>query len=513
MSASVSFLAVDLGASSGRLMNCRWNGDRFSLEEIHRFPNGGVRLGPDLHWDVLRIWAEIQTGLKKFSALHHDLPAGIGVDAWGVDYCLLDDRDRLMGNPYHYRDARTKGVPEALNPVMSGRDLFRATGVQTMEINTAFQLASMALHGDRRLRHARSLLMIPDLFQFLLCGEKKAEYTEATTTQLYDLGARSWSWKTLKKLELPRRIFQEVVLPGAMLGSLQPGVRSECGFPGGFPCISVASHDTASAVAAIPELDDSSAFLSSGTWSLMGVTVDEPNLTDAAFLGGFTNEGAANGGVLLMKNMTGLWILQECVRTWEAAGKHYDWAGLEEAASKAAAFRSFIDPSASELQSPPDMCAAVRLYCARGKQPVPNTAGEIARCVFESLSFSYREALEDFERVTGRGIRTIRVVGGGCLNRFLCQMTADASGREVAAGPVEAAALGNAMVQAVATGRLNNLAESQAALKRSVEYQAYSPAHGSAWREAFERYKSVVARGRKAEHLSSRARGRVKKVN
>jgi rhamnulokinase len=496
MSASAGFLAVDLGASSGRVMDCRWDGSRFTLHELHRFPNGGIRIGPSLHWDAQKIWSEIQSGLKKYRALGGDAPAGVGIDAWGVDYCLLDERDEMLGNPYHYRDARTRGVPQAMQPAMSALDLFRATGGQTMEITTAFQLASMALSRDPQLQSARTLLMIPDMFQFLLCGKKRAEYTEATTTQLYDMCAHRWSQSVISAFNLSLRIFPEIVLPGTILGQLLPEVQSECGFASAFPCIAVASHDTASAVAAIPGLDDASVFLSSGTWSLMGLSAAEPNLSDEFFEGGFTNEGAADGGVLLLKNLTGLWILQECVRVWEAAGQRYAWTDLEAAAQKAPAFRSFIDPSASELQAPPDMCAAVQAWCGVTGQPVPQTAGEVARCVFESLSLSYRAVVESLERITGRTLTTIRVVGGGCLNHFLCQMTADACGREVIAGPVEAAALGNAMLQAVATGHLRDLAEGRAALGRSVQCQRYAPATDSAWPEAFERYKSLVARGR-----------------
>ena len=499
MTATANFLAVDLGASSGRVMDCRWDGSRFNLHEVHRFPNGGIRFGASLHWDVLRIWAEIQNGLKQYRAQGGATPAGIGVDSWGVDYCLLDRRDRMLGNPYHYRDARTKGLPELLHTLMRPQELFRATGCQTMEINTAFQLASMVFHRNRQLQLAYTLLMIPDLFQFLLSGQKRAEYTEATTTELYDLSARCWSQPVLAAFKLPSRILQSVVLPGTILGPLLPAIQSECGFAGAFPCVAVASHDTASAVAAIPGLDDASICLSSGTWSLMGVAASEPNLTDDFFRGGFTNEGAADGGVLLLKNMTGLWILQECVRMWEAAGQHYAWTELETAAAKAEAFRSFIDPSASALQAPADMRAAVQEYCAERGQPVPQTAGEMARCVFESLSFAYRAVVEDLERITARHITTVRVVGGGCLNRFLCQMTADACGREVVAGPAEAAALGNAMVQAVATGYLKDLAEGRAALGASVEYQRYIPATGSAWADAYDRYKSIVAGGRGPE--------------
>ena len=504
MRASVSFLAADLGASSGRVMDCRWDGERFSLAEIHRFPNDGVRFGSGLHWDVLRIWSEIQAGLKKFKVSRNEVPAGIGIDAWGVDYCLLDKRDRLLGVPYHYRDGRTHGVPASLNSMMSAHDLFLATGVQTMEINTVFQLASMRLEEDRCLDLAQTFLMIPDLFQFLLCGAKRNEYTEATTTELYDLRSRCWSQETLEKLGLPERIFQDVALPGTVLGILQSGVQSECGFANGCPCVAVGSHDTASAVAVIPQLDRSSVFLSSGTWSLMGVATDEPNLSEEAFLGGFTNEGSAEGCALLLKNMTGFWILQECVRVWAAAGKSYEWTELEEVASKATPFRSFIDPSSIEFQTPTDMCAALQRYCAKSMQPVPGTAGEIARCVFESLSFAYRETAESLELITGRSLRTVRVVGGGSLNRFLCQMTADACGREVIAGPVEAAALGNAMVQAVATGYLKSPVEGREALNQSVQCESYSPAQIRAWEDAFNDYRLIVDQYRNLEHDACR---------
>jgi len=486
-------------------MDCQWDGDHFDLHEIHRFPNAGVRFGSDLYWDVLRVWTEIQNGLLKHKSLQNGIPVGIGVDAWGVDYCLLNDRDCLLGNPFHYRDARTKGMPGMLDTLISGYDLFQATGVQTMEINTSFQLASMVARRDNQLQKARTLLMIPDLFQFLLSGEKRAEYTEATTTQLYNLRGRCWSQEVVATLGLPAHIFPDVVMPGKILGKLRPGIQSDLGLARGFPCIAVASHDTASAVAAIPDLDAASAFLSSGTWSLMGVAVDEPILSDEAFHRGFTNEGAADGRTLLLKNMTGLWILQECVRIWEAAGRQISWTELEEAAFKATPFRSFIDPSASEFQSPADMATAIRDYCAQSRQQIPETVGEIARCVFESLSFAYREVAEDLEHITDRSLTTIRIVGGGCLNRSLCQMTADASGRRVIAGPVEAAALGNAIVQAVATGHISSLSDGRAALKKSIQCQTYLPVSGKGWQPAFEKYKSAIARCRRPEHISSQA--------
>lgn len=503
MSANADFLAVDLGASSGRVMECRWDGARFELSELNRFLNGGVRVGASLHWDVLRIWSEIQTGMQKYRAAHGSSPAGVGVDAWGVDYCLLDERDRLIGNPYHYRDVRTRGVPEALSSVLSAHEFFDATGNQTSEINTAIQLASMAAQADSQLLGAQTLLMIPDFFSFLLCGAKAVEYTEATTTELYNMRAQRWSRETMSALRIPSHIFPEVVMPGTVLGELRASVQGDAGFAAPFPCIAVASHDTASAVAAIPEMDEASVFLSSGTWSLIGVPVAKPNLSEAAFAGGFTNEGAADGTALLMKNLTGLWIVQEFVRAWEAAGKHYEWPDLERAAAEAIPFRSMIDPADSVFLSPADMPTAIRGYCERSNQPVPQSAGEFARCVFESLSFAYREVVEDLERITGRELETIRLVGGGCLNRFLCRMTADACGRPVVAGPVEAAALGNAMAQAVATGHIGSLAEGRAAIQQSVQCQKFEPAASDAWREAFGNYKSVVRRSREMQPAST----------
>lgn len=494
MRASQSFIAVDLGASSGRVMECRWDGARFALDELHRFPNAGVRVGAALHWDALRLWSEIQAGLKKFRAAGNADPAGIGVDAWGVDYCLLDERDQLVGNPHHYRDPRTHGAPEKLSQVLPARELFQATGNQTSEINTAFQLGSMVLGRDPQLQAANTLLMMPDFFTFLLCGAKSVEYTEATTTELYNVRARRWSRETMSAFGIPTHIFPEVVYPGMVLGEVRASVLADLGFAAGFPCIAVGSHDTSSAVAAIPELDDASVFLSSGTWSLIGVPVAEPNLSDAAFEGGFTNEGAADGTVLLMKNLIGLWILQECMRVWDAAGRRYEWAEIERAAATAEPFRCFINPEDGAFLAPADMPAAVAAWCAQAGQLAPQSVGEFARCVFESLSFAYREVVEELERITGRRLTTIRLVGGGCLNRFLCQMTADACGRPVIAGPVEAAALGNAMAQAVAIGALGGLEEGRAAIKESIECQIFEPAGGYAWSESFVRYKAASTR-------------------
>ena len=488
MQDAMKFVAVDLGASSGRLMVGAWDGRRFVLEELHRFTNGGVSVRGSVDWDALRLWSEIQNGLMKYKAKFGGAPAGIAVDAWGVDFGLLDRRGKLLGNPTCYRDPRTNGVPEKVFARVSEAEIFAATGVQTMQINTLFQLASMAMAGDPRLECAETLLMMPDLFHYFLCGEKAVEYTEASTTQMYALSARGWDREMLRRVGVPERILTRVVQPGTVLGNVGSDVLATCGLDTKIPVIAVASHDTASAVASIPGLDERSAFISSGTWSLMGVELDAPVTTERARELGFTNEGGCAGKTLLMRNITGLWILQECVRQWEKEGRAGGWDEVIAAAKAATAFRSIILPNAVEFGAPGNMLEAIRGYCKASGQAVPETVGEFARCCFESLSLAYWSALEGLRSLTGREIRTLRVVGGGCLNTFLCQMTADACGCAVVSGPAEASALGNVMLQAVAVGELDNVADGRTSVGKSLELVTYAPRRGDGWAEAQMRY-------------------------
>jgi rhamnulokinase len=482
------FVAVDLGASSGRLMVGLWDGRRFVLEELHRFSNGGVSVQGSIDWDVLRLWSEIQSGLTKYRTKFGGSPAGIGVDAWGVDFGLLDKRGRLLGNPTCYRDPRTNGIPEKVFAKVSEADIFAATGVQTMQINTLFQLASMAMAGDPKLECAETLLMIPDLFNYFLCGEKAVEYTEASTTQMYRLGARDWDREMLRRVGIPERILPQVVQPGTVLSNVSGDVLELCGLSGKIPVIAVGSHDTASAVASIPNLDAGSAFISSGTWSLMGVELDAPVTSERAQELGFTNEGGCGGSTLLMRNITGLWILQECLRQWKEEGKGCGWDEVIAAAKTSEAFRSILLPNASEFGAPGNMLQTIRGYCRASGQPVPETVGEFARCCFESLSLAYWSALEALRNLTGREIRTLRIVGGGCLNTFLCQMTADACGCAVVSGPAEASALGNVMMQAVAVGELENIADGRVSVGKSLALVEYAPRRGEGWAEAQMRY-------------------------
>src|ERR1035441_1310978 len=488
MKDAMKFVAVDLGASSGRLMVGAWDGQRFALEELHRFANGGVSVRGGVEWDVLRIWSEIQTGLMKFRAKFGGATAGIAVDAWGVDFGLLDRKGRLVGNPTCYRDPRTNGVPAKVFAKVSEAEIFRATGVQTMQINTLFQLAAMSLEDDPRLERAETLLMIPDLFSYFLGGEKAVEFTEASTTQMVALGARDWDRAMLRRVGVPERILPGVVQPGTVLGDVGADVVEACGLSGKFPVIAVASHDTASAVASIPGLDAGSAFISSGTWSLMGVELDAPVTSERARGLGFTNEGGCAGKTLLMRNITGLWILQECVRQWEKDGRSCGWDEVIATAKGAKAFRSVILPNAAEFGGPGNMLEAIREFCRKSGQAAPDTVGEFARCCFESLSLAYWSALTALRDLTGREIRTIRVVGGGCLNTFLCQMTADACGCMVVSGPAEASALGNVMVQAVAVGELKDVAAGRASVGESLELVGFAARRADGWDEARARY-------------------------
>ena len=492
---AMKFVAVDLGASSGRLVAGRWDGRRFSLEELHRFANGAVGVRGSLYWDVLRIWAEIESGLMKYRARFGDTPAGIAVDAWGVDFGLLDRNGRLLENPTCYRDARTDGVPPRVFERVSEAEIFAGTGVQTMQINTLFQLYSMVLAEDPKLECAETLLMIPDLFSYWLSGEKAVEYTEATTTQMCMPGERDWAREMLRGLRIPESILGPIVQPETLLSEVGRDVLDACGFDKKFPVIAVASHDTASAVASIPNLDEGSAFISSGTWSLMGVELDAPVPSERARELGFTNEGGGGGKTLLMRNMTGLWILQECQRQWEKEGLEWAWDGLIAAAKAADPFRSVIHPNAAEFAAPGNMPEVMRSYCRASGQAVTETVGAIARCCFESLSLAYWSALEALRALTGREIRTIRVVGGGCLNAFLCQMTADACGCNVVSGPAEASALGNVMLQAVAVGELEDMAAGRAAIGESLKLELveYAPQRSDGWAEAQARYRRIEA--------------------
>ncbi len=493
MSCTANFIAIDLGASSGRVLLGRWDGARFELHELHRFENGVVNILGRLHWDVLRLWAEVKAGLARYAAQFDDPPASIGVDTWGVDFALLDQAGRLIGNPYGYRDRHTDGMLERVLQQVSRRWIFEQTGIQFMQINTLIQLFSMVQAGDPQLAAAETLLMIPDLFHYWLTGRKAAEYTNATTTQFFHGRERRWATELLEALNLPSQILPPLVAPGTVLGELRPEVLDETGLRGPVPVIAPASHDTGSAVAAIPGLGPHSAYISSGTWSLMGVEIGQPIVTDRALELNFTNEGGVAGSIRLLQNITGLWLLQECRRQWRRARQSYGWDELLALGERAAPFGSLVNPDAADFLSPGDMPAAIRAYCRRTGQAEPESVGAVVRCCLDSLALKYRSVLGALEDLVGHRLATIRVVGGGSQNRLLCQLTADACDRPVVAGPVEATALGNIMVQAIGSGHLPDLAAGRRAIAASVQLDLYEPRPGADWEAAFARFNRLLA--------------------
>jgi rhamnulokinase len=473
MSRLARFVAADLGASSGRVIAGVFDGERITLEELNRFPNVPLHQNGELHWDLPTLWFELQRGFRQFVDRFGSAPDAIGIDAWGVDFALVDEKGALLQNPFHYRDTRTDGLPDRFFQLVAESDVFAETGTQTMQINTLFQLYAMSGGDAEQFAPSTSLLMIPDLFQFLLCGQKRIEFTEASTTQFYSLKSRKWSERLLREAGIPKTLLPPVVMPGTVLGRTLPNLATQFRFDRDVPVVAVATHDTASAVAAIPDMAEDSVFLSSGTWSLLGVELAEPNTSEGVRLGNFTNEGSASGDVLLLRNVPGLWFLQECRNHWLLGGKELSWSELVDAAASAPPLRSIIDPNARGLQVQHDMPAAIQDLCRKTSQPVPQTAGEIARCVFESLSLAYRSALESLKTVIGRELRTLHVVGGGAQNALLAQMTADACNLKVITGPVEASALGNVMLQAIATGHIKDIAAGRSIIGRSIERTIY----------------------------------------
>ena len=483
---SADYLAVDLGAESGRVVLGRFDGGRVSLEEVHRFPNTAVKLPDGLHWDVLRILSEIKEGLAK--AVREGHVEGVGVDSWGVDFGLLDAEGALVSNPYHHRDARTEGMIEAAFGLVPGEEIYGTTGIQFLPINTLYQL--LAMRGSSLLEAADTLLLIPDLINYWLTGERASEYTNATTTQLIDLETGGWSRELLEKLDIPSGLFAPIVSPGAELGPVLPDVAEEVG--SGPPVFAVASHDTASAVVGVPAQSPDFAYISSGTWSLVGVETRKPVVTPEAMEANFTNEGGFAGRTRFLKNVMGLWILQECRRQWAREGREYSYAELARLAEDAPS-GTLVDPDHPAFLTPGDMTARIRRFCEETGQTPPGEPAAFARCIFESLALKYGYAIEQAQSLTDQKIGTVNVVGGGSQNALLCRLTADASGLPVVAGPVEATAMGNVMVQAFAQNRVGSLEEIRAVVRDSFEATNYEPGgDGEEWSGLRERFAKLL---------------------
>jgi rhamnulokinase len=469
----------------------RFDGGRVWLEEVHRFPNMPVRLPDGLHWDVLRILCEIKDGLAK--AMRQEKVEGIGIDSWGVDFGLLDGEGALVSNPYHHRDARTEGMMEKAFGFVPKEEIYQTTGIQFLPINTLYQL--LAMRGSPLLEAAETMLLIPDLMNYWLTGEKACEYTNATTTQLLDLEEGGWAGDLFEGMGLPSHILAPIVQPATQLGPLLPEVAEEVG--AGPPVFAVASHDTASAVVAVPAEGEHFAYISSGTWSLVGVELSGPVVTEEGLKANFTNEGGFGGKTRLLKNVMGLWLLQECRRQWAREGHEYSYEELTRLAEDAPPAGPLVDPDHPTFLSPGDMPSRIRSFCEETGQDPPEEPASVARCVFESLALKYRHAIEQAQSLTGRSIGTVNVVGGGSQNDLLCQLTADASRLPVVAGPVEATAIGNVMVQAFAQGRVGSLEEIRAVVSDSFETSTYEPGGDpEEWSGLHERFSRLVEEAR-----------------
>jgi rhamnulokinase len=478
-----SYLAFDFGAESGRAVLARLQSGILTTKEVHRFPNEPVEYGGSLHWDIARLWLEVR---KALASLEEVELAGIGVDAWGVDYALLGERGELLQNPYHYRDPRTEGMMEQVFRTVPREEIYQATGVQFMPINTLYQLFAEHRESPKVVAAAKHLVTIPDLFNYWLTGNAVCEFTNATTTQMVDPVKRIWATSLLQRLDLPPHLPAPIVEPGSIIGTLLPGIASNSSLAG-TTVIAPACHDTGSAVAAISARDET-AFLSSGTWSLVGTELDSPIITPDALRLNFTNEGGVNGTTRLLKNVMGLWMLQGCRQCWSAQGRYYDYRELMELAARESSFRQLVDPDDESFLRPLDMLIAIDDFCHRTHQPVPEEPGAYVRTILESLAFKYRLVLRNLEQVSGKRIEQIRVIGGGSKNRLLNQLTADATGKRVLAGPAEATALGNVAIQILATGGVSSLKEVRAIVDRSVPTEIFEPVETGKWDQHAERF-------------------------
>jgi len=481
--------AVDLGAQSGRVAVGVFDGERIAVEEVHRFENVPVRVRDTLHWDILGLFRESLDGLRA-AARSAGRVDGVAVDSWAVDFGLLDRRGRLVQNPVHYRDGRRARAAAAALERVPPRELYERTGIQLLPINTIFELAAMAAEDDPALEAAETLLLVPDLLHHWLCGSRTAEWTNATTTQCLDAGG-GWATDLLERLDVPAGILPDLVEPATVLGPLDRAVADDTGL-GDARVVAGATHDTAAAVAAVPFRSPGSAYVSAGTWSLVGLELAAPVITDATFAANLTNEGGVGGTARLLRNVTGLWLLHECRRAWSLEGRELTFAGLVALAEEAPPLRTFVDPNDPVFLEPGDMPARIREFSVRTGQPVPEEPGAVARCVLESLALAHAESVELLASVTGSSPQEIHVVGGGSRNELLCRWTANAARLPVLAGPEEATLLGNLLVQAIALGEIASLDEAREVVRRSVVPTVCEPVDDAGWGEARERFARIA---------------------
>ena len=492
MNAKKICLAVDLGAGSGRVVAGIYDGTRLELSEVNRFPNDPIKSAKSWHWDLDRLFTSIKEGIGLAIKKYGSAVTSVGVDTWGVDYGLLDTQGKLLGAPFQYRDQRTEGMQEEACRRMPGREIYERTGIQFMFFNTLFQLLAEA-NSRERIEKADRLLFMPDLVHHLLSGVAANERSIASTSQLLNPCTQTWEHELIKAMGLPERIFGKLVNAGTVLGELLPAVAAETGAKK-LRVITPAGHDTASAVVGVPAEEPEPVFLSSGTWSLMGRELTKPVISDASFKATFSNEGGVFGTTRFLKNIAGMWLLQECKRLWDAAGEKISYDDLESQAQTSAPFAMFVDPDAKDFQAPPDMPAAITAFCQRTGQPAPSDPGQFTRTIFESLALKYRSVKESLAQVTAKPIDKVYIVGGGSKNVILNQFTADALNCRVMAGPVEATSIGNIVMQLFALGEVRSLAEGRGLVRRSVEPKIFEPQNTGVWDDAYARYQKILSK-------------------
>ncbi len=489
--ADLKLLALDLGAESGRGVLGRFDGERLTLSDVHRFPNGPVQVLGSMYWDALRLFTEMREAVGRAAEEAGDDLVGMGVDTWGVDFGLLGPGDVLIGNPYHYRDERTVGMVEEACKRVPRAEIFEYTGIQFMELNTLFQLYAMAQARSPMLEMAETLLMMPDLFNYWFTGEKVSEFSIATTTQFYDPRRGDWALELLDRLGIPTHFLTPIVPPGHKLGGLTKPL-AEATAARKLTVVAPAGHDTGSAVAAVPAATPDYAYISSGTWSLMGVEVVEPIVNERALAYNFTNEGGVCGTFRFLKNIMGLWLVQECRREWQRQGDDYSFDDITRMAAEAPAFEAVVEPDDPSFLRPGDMPTRIADRCAKTGQTPPQSRGGIVRCALESLALKYRWVLNCLEDLQGKRLEAVHIVGGGTQNKLLNQFAADAMNRPVITGPVEATATGNILMQAIALGHLGSLDDARQVVRNSFEVTTYEPQNPEAWDAAYEEYLKVA---------------------
>ncbi len=484
------YLAFDLGAESGRAILGTLEEKKLKIQELSRFPNGPINILGHLHWNIFNLFDEIKKGMRICSSLRPLKLESLAVDTWGVDFGLLASDGSIVGLPYSYRDSRTRGAMEEFFKQIPRERIYKLTGIQFMPINSLFQLFSMVRDRSPLLDVASDLLFMPDIFNYLLTGEKKTEFTIATTSQLYNPRRRTWSEELFRALGISKKIMQEVISPATIIGRLLPAISEEAGLEE-IPVVATASHDTAAAVASIPAQGENWAYLSSGTWSLMGVEARNPIITQQALEFNFTNEGGVEGFFRFLKNITGLWLVQQCRKKW-AERSSLSYEELTQMAGASSPFKALIDPDCPDFLNPPDMPEAILQFCKKTGQASPDTPAAFVRSILESLALKYRFVLEQLRKVVSQSIEKIHIIGGGARNSLLCQFAADATSLPVLAGPVEATAMGNILGQALALGHIHSLAEMREIIKSSSELKTYEPKPSQDWDRAYESFQKII---------------------